>query len=220
MIPPTTLPSVRQPSICSSTRTTATTAVRRRSDSSAIGRCFWNPGDAFATTDELLDRTEKEVRNPAIVAAFRRIGLSGQAGTGVRAILSRLAASRTPSAGNKQRQGEEDLRASPATRAAVQRRAATATGATRREAQRAAGATLRLARRQGGASLTDANAVTGQAGPEARKVLNTLAIQDCWSRWEMQTGTAYRTPQGQPGRRAARSVTKPAVQTPTWSLRC
>ena len=31
---------------------------------------FWNPGDAFATTDELLDPTEKEVRNPAIVAAF------------------------------------------------------------------------------------------------------------------------------------------------------
>ena len=48
---------------------------------------FWNPGDAFATTDELLDPTEKEVRNPAIVAAFRRIGLSEQAGTGVRAIF-------------------------------------------------------------------------------------------------------------------------------------
>ncbi len=48
---------------------------------------FWNPGDAFAMTDELLDRTEKEVRNPAIVAAFRRIGLSGQAGTGMRAIF-------------------------------------------------------------------------------------------------------------------------------------
>lgn len=31
--------------------------------------------------------------------------------------------------------------------------------------------------RQGGASLTDAKAVTGQAGPEARKVLNTLAVQ-------------------------------------------
>ena len=48
---------------------------------------FWNPGDAFATTDELLDPTEKEVRTPAIVAAFRWIGLSGQAGTGVRAIF-------------------------------------------------------------------------------------------------------------------------------------
>jgi len=48
---------------------------------------FWNPGDAFATDAELLDPTEKEVRNPAIVKAFRQIGLSDQAGTGIRAIF-------------------------------------------------------------------------------------------------------------------------------------
>ena len=48
---------------------------------------FWNPGDAFATDAELLEPTEKEVRNPAIVKAFRRIGLSDQAGTGIRAIF-------------------------------------------------------------------------------------------------------------------------------------
>ena len=49
---------------------------------------FWNPGDAFATTDQLLEPTEKEVRNPSIVSAFRRIGLSDQAGTGMRSIFS------------------------------------------------------------------------------------------------------------------------------------
>jgi len=48
---------------------------------------FWNPGDAFVTVDELLNPTEKEVRNPAIVNAFRRIGLSDQAGTGMRSIV-------------------------------------------------------------------------------------------------------------------------------------
>ena len=48
---------------------------------------FWNPGDAFATVDQLLDPTEKEVRNPVIVSAFRRIGLSDQAGTGIRSII-------------------------------------------------------------------------------------------------------------------------------------
>lgn len=48
---------------------------------------FWNPGDAFGTDAELLDPTEKEVRNPSIVTAFRRIGLSDQAGTGIRAIF-------------------------------------------------------------------------------------------------------------------------------------
>ena len=48
---------------------------------------FWNPGDAFVTVDQLLDPTEKEVRNPTIVNAFRRIGLSDQAGTGIRSII-------------------------------------------------------------------------------------------------------------------------------------
>lgn len=48
---------------------------------------FWNPGDAFASAEELLESNEKEVRNPLIVNAFRRIGLSDQAGTGIRAIL-------------------------------------------------------------------------------------------------------------------------------------
>ena len=48
---------------------------------------FWNPGDAFATEAEMLDATEKEVRNPSIIKAFRRIGLSDQAGTGIRAIF-------------------------------------------------------------------------------------------------------------------------------------
>ncbi len=48
---------------------------------------FWNPGDAFDTVDQLLEPTEKEVRNPAIIGAFRRIGLSDQAGTGIRSIF-------------------------------------------------------------------------------------------------------------------------------------
>ena len=48
---------------------------------------LWNPGDAFASTDALLDSGDKEVRNSKIVDAFRRIGLSEQAGTGIRAIF-------------------------------------------------------------------------------------------------------------------------------------
>lgn len=48
---------------------------------------WWNPGDAFASRKELLQSTEKEVRNPLVVNAFRRIGLSDQAGTGIRAIF-------------------------------------------------------------------------------------------------------------------------------------
>ncbi len=49
---------------------------------------LWNPGDAFASTEELMNPGEREVRNPMIVAAFRRVGLSEQAGTGIRAIFA------------------------------------------------------------------------------------------------------------------------------------
>lgn len=48
---------------------------------------FWNPGDAFSSFDVLIDGGEKELRNPVIVRAFRQIGLSEQAGTGIRAIM-------------------------------------------------------------------------------------------------------------------------------------
>ena len=48
---------------------------------------FWNPGDANVPAGELLNRTAKEVRNPLIAAAFRRIGLAEQAGTGIHAIF-------------------------------------------------------------------------------------------------------------------------------------
>ena len=47
---------------------------------------FWNPGDAFADAD-LLEPGEKEVRNPRIVTAFRRIGLSENAGWGLRDVF-------------------------------------------------------------------------------------------------------------------------------------
>ena len=49
---------------------------------------FFNPGDAFATREQLIDPGDKEVRNPTIVSAFRRIGLSDQGGTGVGAIFA------------------------------------------------------------------------------------------------------------------------------------
>ena len=48
---------------------------------------FWNPGDAFAGADDLLEPGDKEVRNPRIVTAFRRIGLSENAGWGLRDVF-------------------------------------------------------------------------------------------------------------------------------------
>ncbi len=49
---------------------------------------FFNPGDAFSSIEQLIDPGEKPVRNPSVVAAFRRIGLSDQAGSGVGAIFA------------------------------------------------------------------------------------------------------------------------------------
>ena len=138
---------------------------------------FWNPGDAFAATDELLDPTEKEVRNPAIVAAFRRIGLSEQAGTGVRAIFrswQRLGHLPPVINDDKARKSFElrllRERLLSKEQHLLQAQLGVKLGET--EARLFA-----FACRQGGASLTDAKAVTGQTGPGARKVLHALAVQ-------------------------------------------
>ena len=48
---------------------------------------FRNPGDGLSTGDELLEPGAIELRNPEIFAAFRRVGLSEQAGTGIRSIF-------------------------------------------------------------------------------------------------------------------------------------
>lgn len=45
---------------------------------------FWNPGDVFGSEENILEPGEKEVRNPRIAAAFRRLSLCEQAGTGLR----------------------------------------------------------------------------------------------------------------------------------------
>ena len=48
---------------------------------------LWNPGDVFGPDVDLLAPGEKDVRNPRIVAAFRRLGLCEQAGTGMRMVV-------------------------------------------------------------------------------------------------------------------------------------
>ncbi|MFZ4526491.1 MAG: ATP-binding protein [Chlorobium sp.] len=47
---------------------------------------FWNPGDAFAKGN-LLEPGPKEVRNPNIAIAFRRIGLCKNAGWGLSDVI-------------------------------------------------------------------------------------------------------------------------------------
>ena len=138
---------------------------------------FWNPGDAFARTDELLDPTEKEVRNPAIVAAFRRIGLGEQAGTGLRAIFrgwQRLGHVPPVIKSDKAGKTFELLLLRERLLSEEQQLLQAQLGVKLNETE---ARLFAFACRQGGASLTDAKAVTGQAGPEARNVLHMLAVQ-------------------------------------------
>ncbi|MBI4882200.1 MAG: putative DNA binding domain-containing protein [Planctomycetes bacterium] len=150
---------------------------------------FWNPGDAFATTDELLDPTEKEVRNPAIVAAFRRIGLSEQAGTGVRAIFrswQRLGHV-PPVIENDKARKTFELRLLREELLSEEQRLFQARLGVRLDEPQAR--LFAFAFREGGASITDAKAVTGRNGPEARKVLESLVVQGLLQ--PIQEGTLY-----------------------------
>ena len=154
---------------------------------------FWNPGDAFATTDELLDPTVKHLRNPAIVTAFRRIGLSEQAGTGMRAIF-----------GNWQSLGHvppviENDKARKAFELRLLRQELLHD--EQRQFQARLGVRLddrqervfAMACRNGQVSLTDAKAVTGRTEPEARAVLNALVVDDLLR--TLVEGTRYGLPE-------------------------
>ena len=138
---------------------------------------FWNPGDAFPTTDELLNPTEKDVRNPAIVAAFRRIGLSEQAGTGMRAIFrnwQNLGHVPPVIENDKAKKAFELLLLREELLSEEQRLFQSQLGVRLDEAQ---ARLFAFACRQGSASLTDAKAVTGRTGPAARRVLDELVVQ-------------------------------------------
>ena len=138
---------------------------------------MWNPGDAFAGARELLDPGEKEVRNPRIAAAFRRIGLSEQAGTGIRAIF-----------GNWQRLGRvppviDNDRARKAFQLTLSNEELLSEEQLRFQASlgihldEAGARAFAFVCREGRLSLRDVRAVAGLSGAAARSVLERLAAQ-------------------------------------------
>ena len=150
---------------------------------------FWNPGDAFAPTEELLDPTEKDVRNPAIVAAFRRIGLSEQAGSGMRMIFRNWQelGYLPPAIDNDKarktfelRLLREELLAPP------QQRFQETLGV---ELDHAQARLFALACRLGAVGLLEAKAVAGHTEPAARAALNALADQGLLQ--PLSSGTRY-----------------------------
>ena len=138
---------------------------------------MWNPGDVFASTRELLDPGEKEVRNPRIVAAFRRIGLSEQAGTGIRAIF-----------GNWQRLGRvppaiDNDRARKAFQLTLLNEELLSEEQLRFQASlgihldEAGARAFAFVCREGQMSPRDVRAVTGLSGAVARSILERLAAE-------------------------------------------
>lgn len=151
---------------------------------------FRNPGDAPTSTGELLDPIEKVVRNPAIVGAFRRIGLSEQAGTGVRAIFRhwRRLGNVPPVVRNDKARNAFELTLVRDELLNEEQRLFQAGLGVRLDDSQAA--LLAFVRRQGRMSVTDAKAVTGRPGPEAREMLKALVVQGLLG--SPETGDTYR----------------------------
>ncbi|MCD0244845.1 putative DNA binding domain-containing protein [Xanthomonas melonis] len=138
---------------------------------------FFNPGDAFASREQLLDPGDKEVRNPSIVNAFRRIGLSDQGGTGVRAIFDgwRKLGYLPPEIENHKAEKSFRLRLRREkliTEAQVLAQASLGAHLSAQEADVFAYLT-----RKGQIDLTDVKALTGLSGAEARQLVQRLAVQ-------------------------------------------
>lgn len=151
---------------------------------------FRNPGDALLSTGELLDPIEKVVRNPAIVGAFRRIGLSEQAGTGMRTVFRhwRSLGHVPPVVRNDKARNAFELTLVREELLNEEQRLFQAGLGVRLDDSQAA--LLAFARRAGHLSVTDAKAVTGRPGPEAREMLEALVVQGVLR--SPETGDTYR----------------------------
>ena len=138
---------------------------------------FFNPGDAFASREQLLDPGDKEVRNPSIVNAFRRIGLSDQGGTGVRAIFDgwRRLGYLPPEIENHKAEKSFRLRLRKEkliTEAQLLAQASLGAHLSTQEADVFAYLT-----RKGQIDLTDVKALTGISGADARQLVQRLTVQ-------------------------------------------
>lgn len=138
---------------------------------------FFNPGDAFAPREQLLDPGEKPVRNPSIVALFRRIGLSDQAGSGVGAIYAswRQLGNLPPVIDNDK--AEKSFRLTlPKERLLTEAQIlAQANLGVRLSAQEAD--VFAYLTRKGQIDLTDVKALTGLSGADARQLVQRLTVQ-------------------------------------------
>ena len=141
----------------------------------------------------MLDPTAKHLRNPAIVTAFRRIGLSEQAGTGMRAIFANWQSLGhvPPVIENDKARKAFELRLLRQELLSDEQRQLRARLGVRLDDRQER--VFAMACRNGQVSLTDATAVTGRTEPEARAVLNALVVDDLLR--TLDEGTRYGLPE-------------------------
>jgi ATP-dependent DNA helicase RecG len=138
---------------------------------------FFNPGDAFASREQLIDPGEKSVRNPSVVAAFRRIGLSDQAGSGVGAIFAswRRLGNVPPNIENDKAEKLFRLilpKDRLLTEAQLLAQASLGVSLSEQEA-----AVFAYLTRKGQIDLADVKGLTGMAGPAALGLVQRLTVQ-------------------------------------------
>lgn len=138
---------------------------------------YFNPGDAYATREQLLDPGDKEVRNPSLVNAFRRIGLSDQGGTGVGAIFDgwRRLGYIPPEIENDKTEKSFRLRLRQEQLLTEEQLLAQARLGVHLNEQEAA--VFAYLARKGHIDLADIKALTGLTGPNARALAQRLAVQ-------------------------------------------
>lgn len=138
---------------------------------------FFNPGDAFAPREQLLDPGDKAVRNPNIVNAFRRIGLSDQGGTGVRAIFDgwRKLGYLPPEIDNNKAEKSFRLRLRKEKLITETQLLAQASLGVPLSAQEAD--VFAYLTRRGQIDLTDVKALTGLSSADASQLVQRLTVQ-------------------------------------------
>lgn len=138
---------------------------------------FFNPGDALASREQLLDPGDKEVRNPRIVGAFRRIGLSDQGGTGVGAIFDgwRRLGFVPPEIENDKAEKSFRLRLRREKLVTEEQLLAQASLGVQLSEHEAAVFAYLI--RNGEIDLADIKALTGLPGPAVRELARHLAVQ-------------------------------------------
>ncbi|WP_417432998.1 RNA-binding domain-containing protein [Hoeflea sp.] len=138
---------------------------------------FFNPGDALASREQLLDPGDKEVRNPQIVRAFQRIGLSDQGGTGVGAIFDgwRRLGFVPPEIENDKAEKSFRLRLRKERLVTEEQLLAQASLGVQLSEQEAAVFAYLI--RNGEIDLADIKALTGYSGPAARELAQRLEVQ-------------------------------------------